>query len=326
MFSSPMLSTKCMVCCYCCCPGRQPPRGACSGPLLSPSCWRSVVSWLLSWPVLQGHACTPTGCTRLASPAPPCSWVINLASPIVGVPFRIFILALVGGHLPINFISVKVGAALCSFWLELCQTRVMLVHVASMLDSLGRCAAPCPTLTSSPSKVRWCCLRPEHQLRSDASRQLGRQVQPTRFPAPPPPPPSSPQAGHNLATMQSVSDMYSAGNVFFLVCAGSLALVPILLRRLRRGDRSARGHARPAGRAVQVVSLLPIVAHAGPGGGGGKAAANGSGGSIAVVKQQLGALAGGGVPKLALPAVTGVSPLAPKLSPAFKRTEGQHVL
>lgn len=168
------------------------------------------------------------------------SWVINLASPIVGVPFRIFILALVGGHLPINFISVK--------------------------------------------------------------------------------------AGHNLATMQSVSDMYSAGNVFFLVCAGSLALVPILLRRLRRGDRSARGHARPAGRAVQVVSLLPIVAHAGPGGGGGKAAANGSGGSIAVVKQQLGALAGGGVPKLALPAVTGVSPLAPKLSPAFKRTEGQHVL
>lgn len=126
--------------------------------------------------------------------------------------------------------------------------------------------------------------------------------------------------------MQSVSDMYSAGNVVFLVCAGSLALVPILLRRLRRGDRSARGHARPAGRAVQVVSLLPIVAHAGPGGGGGKAAANGSGGSIAVVKQQLGALAGGGVPKLALPAVPGVSPLAPKLSPAVKRTEGQHVL
>ncbi|PRW51118.1 putative membrane protein isoform B [Chlorella sorokiniana] len=173
------------------------------------------------------------------------SWVINLASPIVGVPFRVFILALVGGHLPINFISVK--------------------------------------------------------------------------------------AGHNLATMQSVSDMYSAGNVLFLVCAGSLALVPILLRRLRRGDRSARGHARPAGRAVQVVSLLPIVAHAGPGGGGSKAAGNGSnggsGGSIAIVKQQLGAVAGGGgVPKLAVPAVPGLSPMAPKLSPAAKRTEGQHVL
>ncbi|KAI7844749.1 hypothetical protein COHA_001632 [Chlorella ohadii] len=171
------------------------------------------------------------------------SWVINLASPIVGVPFRVFILALVGGHLPINFISVK--------------------------------------------------------------------------------------AGHNLATMQSVSDMYSAGNVLFLVCAGSLALVPILLRRLRRGDRSARGHARPAARAVQVVSLLPITAHAGPGGGGGggKAAAkNGGGGSIAVVKQQLGALANGTVPKLAVPAGPGLQPAAPKLSPAAKRTEGQHVL
>ena len=127
--------------------------------------------------------------------------------------------------------------------------------------------------------------------------------------------------------MQSVSDMYSAGNVLFLVCAGSLALVPILLRRLRRGDRSARGHARPAARAVQVVSLLPITAHAGPGGGGGRAAAkNGGGGSIAVVKQQLGALANGTVPKLAVPAGPGLQPAAPKLSPAAKRTEGQHVL
>ncbi len=112
--------------------------------------------------------------------------------------------------------------------------------------------------------------------------------------------------------------------MLFLVCAGSLALVPILLRRLRRGDRSARGHARPAARAVQVVSLLPITAHAGP--GGGRAAANGGGGSIAVVKQQLGALANGTVPKLAVPAGPGLQPAAPKLSPAAKRTEGQHVL
>lgn len=126
--------------------------------------------------------------------------------------------------------------------------------------------------------------------------------------------------------MQAVSDMYSTGNVLFLACAGSLALVPILLRRLRRGDRSARGHARPAARAVQVVSLLPIVAHAGPGGGGKAAGNSGGGGSIAIVKQQLGALAAGGVPKLAVPAVNGLTPLAPKLSPAAKRAEGQHVL
>ncbi|EFN56742.1 hypothetical protein CHLNCDRAFT_11380, partial [Chlorella variabilis] len=35
------------------------------------------------------------------------SWVVNLVSPIVGVPFPIFLTALLVGHLPINFISVK---------------------------------------------------------------------------------------------------------------------------------------------------------------------------------------------------------------------------
>lgn len=34
--------------------------------------------------------------------------MVNLASPIVGVPFPIFLTALLAGHLPINFISVKV--------------------------------------------------------------------------------------------------------------------------------------------------------------------------------------------------------------------------
>jgi hypothetical protein len=34
--------------------------------------------------------------------------VVNLASPIVGVPFPTFLTALLVGHLPINFISVKV--------------------------------------------------------------------------------------------------------------------------------------------------------------------------------------------------------------------------
>lgn len=38
------------------------------------------------------------------------SWLVNLASPIVGVPFRVFVVALLCGHLPINFISVKVPA------------------------------------------------------------------------------------------------------------------------------------------------------------------------------------------------------------------------
>lgn len=109
------------------------------------------------------------------------SWVVNLASPIVGVPFQIFIVALFCGHLPINFISVK--------------------------------------------------------------------------------------AGHNLATMQSVSDMYSTRNVLFLLAAGALALVPVLLRRLRRTDRAARHYlpsgvpaagGSPAG-AGKGPSLLPII-------------------------------------------------------------------
>jgi hypothetical protein len=65
------------------------------------------------------------------------------------------------------------------------------------------------------------------------------------------------QAGHNLATMQSVSDMYSSRNVLFLLAVGALALVPVLLRRLRRTDRQARHR--------HVVSLLPIIA-AGAGG------------------------------------------------------------
>jgi hypothetical protein len=39
------------------------------------------------------------------------SWVVNLASPIVGVPFHIFLAGMLMGHLPINFISVKVGWA-----------------------------------------------------------------------------------------------------------------------------------------------------------------------------------------------------------------------
>ncbi|KAL4443962.1 hypothetical protein ABPG75_011699 [Micractinium tetrahymenae] len=104
------------------------------------------------------------------------SWLVNLASPIVGVPFRVFVVALLCGHLPINFISVK--------------------------------------------------------------------------------------AGHNLATMQSMSDMYSTRNVLVLLLAGALALVPVLLRRLRRTDRAAR-HFHPAGLG------LPSAAAAGGKAGGG---------------------------------------------------------
>lgn len=46
--------------------------------------------------------------------------------------------------------------------------------------------------------------------------------------------------------------MYSARNVLFLLVVGTLALVPVLLRRLRRTDRQARHR--------HVVSLLPIIA------------------------------------------------------------------
>jgi len=41
-------------------------------------------------------------------------WFVNLASPIVGVPFHIFLTATAIGHQPMNFITVQTGAALSS--------------------------------------------------------------------------------------------------------------------------------------------------------------------------------------------------------------------
>lgn len=41
-------------------------------------------------------------------------WFVNLASPIVGVPFHIFLFATALGHQPMNFITVQTGAALSS--------------------------------------------------------------------------------------------------------------------------------------------------------------------------------------------------------------------
>jgi uncharacterized membrane protein YdjX (TVP38/TMEM64 family) len=41
-------------------------------------------------------------------------WFVNLASPIVGVPFHIFLAATAIGHQPMNFITVQAGAALSS--------------------------------------------------------------------------------------------------------------------------------------------------------------------------------------------------------------------
>lgn len=39
-------------------------------------------------------------------------WFVNLASPIVGVPFHVFLIATAIGHQPMNFITVQTGAAL----------------------------------------------------------------------------------------------------------------------------------------------------------------------------------------------------------------------
>ena len=41
-------------------------------------------------------------------------WFVNVASPIVGVPFHIFLIATAIGHQPMNFITVQAGAALSS--------------------------------------------------------------------------------------------------------------------------------------------------------------------------------------------------------------------
>lgn len=53
--------------------------------------------------------------------------------------------------------------------------------------------------------------------------------------------------------MQSMSDMYSARNILVLLLAGALALVPVLLRRVRRSDRAAR-HLHPAGLGLQPLA------------------------------------------------------------------------
>ena len=39
-------------------------------------------------------------------------WFVNVASPVVGVPFHIFLIATAIGHQPMNFITVQTGAAL----------------------------------------------------------------------------------------------------------------------------------------------------------------------------------------------------------------------
>eukprot|EP00890_Picochlorum_soloecismus_P006602 jgi/Picsp_1/767/NSC_04256-R1_snare associated golgi protein len=41
-------------------------------------------------------------------------WFVSLASPIVGIPFHIFVFATVIGHQPMNFIAIHAGAALSS--------------------------------------------------------------------------------------------------------------------------------------------------------------------------------------------------------------------
>lgn len=40
------------------------------------------------------------------------AWFVNLASPVVGIPYPIFIIATAVGHVPINFLTVHAGATL----------------------------------------------------------------------------------------------------------------------------------------------------------------------------------------------------------------------
>lgn len=105
--------------------------------------------------------------------------------------------------------------------------------------------------------------------------------------------------------MQSVSDMYSSRNVLVLLCAGALALVPVLLRRVRRTDRSTR-HRTPA----PVASLLPIIAH---GAGGAAAAASARSPAAAVAS-----VAAAAQKRISLPSALALSP------PGQRRLEDRH--
>ena len=95
-------------------------------------------------------------------------WFVNLASPIVGVPFLAFLVATAIGHQPMNFITVQAGAA--------------------------------------------------------------------------------------LATINSVTDLYSPRNVAFLMAVGVLALVPVMLKR-RVLSKGAKGLPR----RQTLLNMLPII-------------------------------------------------------------------
>jgi uncharacterized membrane protein YdjX (TVP38/TMEM64 family) len=92
-------------------------------------------------------------------------WFVNLASPIVGVPFPVFLLATVVGHQPMNFITVQTGAALASIesFSDVYNSRniafLMLVGLVALLPivikrratrqsavSIGRKKLPLPML------------------------------------------------------------------------------------------------------------------------------------------------------------------------------------
>lgn len=72
------------------------------------------------------------------------SWFVNLASPVVGVPFTVFVTATVVGHVPINFITVQAGATLQSMqsMQDLYSVRnvlfMMSVGVAALLPVLWK--------------------------------------------------------------------------------------------------------------------------------------------------------------------------------------------
>ena len=94
-------------------------------------------------------------------------WFVNLACPIVGVPFHIFLIATAVGHQPMNFITIQAGAA--------------------------------------------------------------------------------------LSTVTSVSDLYSPRNVMFLLAVGTLALIPVLIKR--RVKKGAKGLPR----RNTLLNMLPII-------------------------------------------------------------------
>ena len=89
------------------------------------------------------------------------SWFINTASPVVGFPFRAYVIGTAVGLQPLNFILVQAGETLATLqsWHDLYSLR--------NITKLGICAM----LAVSPVLIQRCCTAGNNKKRPSFSRK-----------------------------------------------------------------------------------------------------------------------------------------------------------